>query len=532
MKGNQGLEALAALCGGATQVPTTGNQSLMKTSCIFSTIANAEEIGSNHHNTTVNNLRLVDNVNSRVGEKNKNVPTVTAHLSTCGPPQVLGSILNTQHPAVSSAFEPFGGATPTKTVSSIPSSNTDSQLLIQNLMSAVSNRGDMMNTLNTTYPQVAAAALSNCVPSSMDASTNLNAVQQLALYHYYQTQAAQAAQLIQRMGQKRRVLVDVDKNAAGSNSIDVLRTKVGQVAKHVNSHSIKTSQLPRPTPLPSSQTHTCSPSSPTIASNSSSPLPNMPPDQKKKLKRAANRRSAQLSRKRKKQFIEELKEENEGLRRKEAILRSIPDLVVLFDSSGKLWFVSDSVNRFLNYTAEELEGSSFWERLCGESVLLLKTAFMDALAAFKPGKMDTAPLGNGLWQLRLIDRDGITQKLVTLNGVVHFSGDTPECVCSIRPIEKVMRITSKRKTIPNTRPSCTTHLARHVENICTTIKPQQNIVVNTNNVEPGNVTSTVMLSNDKSSFAIVKKEGATISRLLPQISDGESVLSETGSYQS
>ena len=93
---------------------------------------------------------------------------------------------------------------------------------------------------------------------------------------------------------------------------------------------------------------------------------------KKQQKRAANRRSAQLSRKRKKQFIEELKEENDDLRRKEQILRSIPDLIVVFDSSGLLWFVSESVQRFLEFTAQELEGTSFWDRLCEDSVRLLK----------------------------------------------------------------------------------------------------------------------------------------------------------------
>lgn len=152
---------------------------------------------------------------------------------------------------------------------------------------------------------------------------------------------------------------------------------------------------------------------------------------KKFHKRAANRRSAQLSRKRKKQFIEELKDENDELRRKEQILRSIPDLIVVFDSTGKLWFVSQSVSRFMNMTAKELEGTSFWDRLCEDSVRLLKAAFMDSLAA-RNDDSDSAPLGCGIWELRLVDKDG-SHKIVTLNGVVHFSGDRPECVCSIRP---------------------------------------------------------------------------------------------------
>ena len=166
-------------------------------------------------------------------------------------------------------------------------------------------------------------------------------------------------------------------------------------------------------------------------------------EDKKHQKRAANRRSAQLSRKRKKQFIEELKDENDELRRKEQILRSIPDLIVVFDSTGKLWFVSQSVSRFMNMTAKELEGTSFWDRLCEDSVRLLKAAFMDSLAA-RTDDSDTAPLGSGIWELRLVDKDG-SHKVVTLNGVVHFSGDRPECVCSIRPRDELSTMPASKK---------------------------------------------------------------------------------------
>ena len=154
------------------------------------------------------------------------------------------------------------------------------------------------------------------------------------------------------------------------------------------------------------------------------------PEDKKLLKRAANRRSAQLSRKRKKQYIEDLKEENSDLRRMELILRSIPDLVVSFDSSGKIGFVSQSVSKFLTFTPDELEGKSFWDRLCEDSVRLLKAAFMDALAA-RQNESTTTPLGAGVWELRLQDKNK-ENIMVTLNGVVHFTGDAPECVCSIR----------------------------------------------------------------------------------------------------
>jgi PAS domain-containing protein len=169
-----------------------------------------------------------------------------------------------------------------------------------------------------------------------------------------------------------------------------------------------------------------------------------PQDGRKDQKRAANRKSAQLSRKRKKLYIEELKEENDDLRRKEQILRSIPDLVVVFDSAGKLGFVSQSASNVLKVPAVELEGTSFWDRLCDDSVRLLKAAFMDALAARLPDS-DQAPLGSGIWELRLVDRDG-EHIIVSLNGMVHFAGEKPECVCSIRPCDGANDPIDKERT--------------------------------------------------------------------------------------
>ena len=162
-------------------------------------------------------------------------------------------------------------------------------------------------------------------------------------------------------------------------------------------------------------------------------------EDKKQAKRAANRLSAHLSRKRKKMFIEELKEENVELRRKELILRSIPDLIVVFDSSGGISFVSHSVTRLLDYKVEELENTSFWEHLTEESMRLIKSAFMDALAIKRNPNQDSTPLANGesmaVTLLHKINGGGETQEglKVTLKGVVHFSTDSPECVCSIRP---------------------------------------------------------------------------------------------------
>lgn len=166
-------------------------------------------------------------------------------------------------------------------------------------------------------------------------------------------------------------------------------------------------------------------------------------EDKKQAKRAANRLSAHLSRKRKKMFIEDLKDENVELRRKEQILRSIPDLIVVFDSSGCISFVSHAITRFLEYTVEEIENTSFWDLLTQESVRSIKSSFMDALAVKRSPEEDSTPLANGdSMSVKMLckdanggdEDDGL---LVSLKGVVHFAGESPECVCSIRLNEDV-----------------------------------------------------------------------------------------------
>ena len=243
---------------------------------------------------------------------------------------------------------------------------------------------------------------------------------------------------------------------------------------------------------------------------------------KRQLKRVANRKSAQLSRKRKKQFIEELKEENDGLRRKEQILRSIPDLVVVFDSSGKLWFVSESVSRFMDFKDFELEGTSFWNRLCDDSVRLLKAAFMDALAARQPDA-ETASLGSGTWELRLVDKDG-SRKVVTLHGVVHFAGDRPECVCSIRPSDESKRAENgiRHDTFVSANTSstgsCTGSLKRHRKS-STHVKPNQSVVT-------GSTNERQLHSDAQSSFTI---NGSTNGAVRISDSGNSSGSSDSGS---
>jgi hypothetical protein len=141
---------------------------------------------------------------------------------------------------------------------------------------------------------------------------------------------------------------------------------------------------------------------------------------------------------------------------------------VVFDSAGKLWFLSESVSMFLGMPANELEGTSFWNCLCEDSVRLLKAAFMDSLAA-RESDSDTVSLGAGVWELRLVDKVG-RHKTVTLNGVVHFAGDRPECVCSIRPVGDTAEDSKTSRKAAETMKDSNSFTVRNY------VKPQQSVV--------------------------------------------------------
>jgi len=195
---------------------------------------------------------------------------------------------------------------------------------------------------------------------------------------------------------------------------------------------LQTAAIARPRPPPRVVEET--PAPPTLVRDAT-----MAVEDKEQTKRAANRLSAHLSRKRKKRQIEDLKDENAALRRKELILRSVPDLIVVFDASGLISFVSHSVTRYFAYTVEELEYSSFWALITEESVRSIKSTFMDSLSLKRPPGEDSMPLcGGDTLSIQFVDKEdgGGTEKGTVdmlLKGVVHFSPDSVECVCSIRP---------------------------------------------------------------------------------------------------
>eukprot|EP00934_Nitzschia_sp_Nitz4_P005186 Nitzschia sp. Nitz4//scaffold181_size46380//9977//11590//NITZ4_007171-RA/size46380-processed-gene-0.21-mRNA-1//1//CDS//3329539492//5176//frame0 len=165
-------------------------------------------------------------------------------------------------------------------------------------------------------------------------------------------------------------------------------------------------------------------------------------------KRAANRISAQRCRKRKKEYIEVLKEENDELRKLILMLDVVPDLIVSFDSSGILQYVSKSSTEFLGVAPENLVGTSFWGLLDDSSTRRIKSIFMDSLARREEND-SSVPLADpatacSTWSLKLKQHNkeeqgqqegGFLGGLLSLRGTLYFSeqyGGAPRCVCTIR----------------------------------------------------------------------------------------------------
>ncbi|CAB9499540.1 expressed unknown protein [Seminavis robusta] len=501
MNGNQGLEALAALCQGETAAATNND--------------NSTQVNSTENGATVSAGAVLNHPQSPTAQQ----PTLQAGAAIQQATTAEGLARQQWQQAMAAAAAIGAGSAATANVPA-PAPTANGLTTAQSL--AILSAGALQQAaLQQQQQQQQAAAQLQPPPQqpkpNLDPNAALAAMQQLAYFRYIQDQttaavgkfaaqnaaanmnpllqsnpqavalalAGHAQQLQQHFGDatgRQQVLppaaaapaanatgsqtesssssvssMPPPQNQAGVASLPSTLSTAG-IGAAPNAVARQPNAAPRQ-PKPAPRQHTAIaplPKAVAVAADTSAAMPLAMPDanvggvgvvleDKKLQKRAANRRSAQLSRKRKKQFIEELKDENDELRRKEQILRSIPDLIVVFDSTGRLWFVSQSVSRFMSMSASELEGTSFWDRLCEDSVRLLKAAFMDSLAA-RTDDSDTAPLGSGIWELRLVDKDG-SHKVVTLNGVVHFSGDRPECVCSIRPRDDPSMPSPKRKAM-------------------------------------------------------------------------------------
>ncbi|CAN0204892.1 unnamed protein product, partial [Phaeothamnion confervicola] len=89
--------------------------------------------------------------------------------------------------------------------------------------------------------------------------------------------------------------------------------------------------------------------------------------EKKMQKRAANRMSAQLSRKRRKVFLEDLKDQNADLLRHHEILAVVPDAVFAFSAAtGAVWFASTSAAAHFGLGQSAVESASFFDLMTAD----------------------------------------------------------------------------------------------------------------------------------------------------------------------
>lgn len=131
-----------------------------------------------------------------------------------------------------------------------------------------------------------------------------------------------------------------------------------------------------------------------------------------------------------------LARENAALKHQVQILESLPDLIVGFDLSGRIFFASQSVLDFLGLTqAKDIEGTSFWELVTFESRVLIRRELDAALAAQKVQGGDAVPLASrrSLMVYVVIKKEGREEThQVSLKGMVHMNEGDPNCICSIR----------------------------------------------------------------------------------------------------
>mmetsp|Transcript_7542 Transcript_7542/g.10614 ORF Transcript_7542/g.10614 Transcript_7542/m.10614 type:complete len:250 (-) Transcript_7542:869-1618(-) len=83
-------------------------------------------------------------------------------------------------------------------------------------------------------------------------------------------------------------------------------------------------------------------------------------DEKKMLKRAANRKSASASRARKKTLTEEMIADIEKMRPGAHVLSCLPDMIVVLDQTGIINFVSDACEWIFNRKSDELSKVSMF----------------------------------------------------------------------------------------------------------------------------------------------------------------------------
>ena len=103
-------------------------------------------------------------------------------------------------------------------------------------------------------------------------------------------------------------------------------------------------------------------------------------DEKRQVKRAANRKSASTSRARKKAYVDEMTVKNERMKQHALILSMLPDLVLAVCRSGEMTYVSPSSQWLLLHSPEEILGANIFELVTNDCHPVLRGMISDNLS--------------------------------------------------------------------------------------------------------------------------------------------------------
>jgi PAS domain-containing protein len=161
-------------------------------------------------------------------------------------------------------------------------------------------------------------------------------------------------------------------------------------------------------------------------------------DAKNRQKRAANRKSAQQSRQRKKLYIEELTSEYSELKQMADILAVMSDLVLMLNEQGCILFVSESARRVLHHSPGALKGRCILSLLAPESAIrfrevLATAAQVTAHAARRPARSEEGPFYTlDRTMLSFVRGDGAALPLEVSGTAQVCEGGHLEFVCAAR----------------------------------------------------------------------------------------------------
>lgn len=103
-------------------------------------------------------------------------------------------------------------------------------------------------------------------------------------------------------------------------------------------------------------------------------------DEKRRVKRAANRKSASTSRARKKAYVDDMTAKNERMKQHALILSMLPDLVLAVCRSGEMTYVSPACQWLLLHAPEEVTGANIFELVTQDCHSLLRKMISEHLS--------------------------------------------------------------------------------------------------------------------------------------------------------